>query len=160
MDAKEFVPEAVTEKVVNTFNFKLGSVNFTATYWQAAAVVGLVFLLFLTIARIRYLYVHWSLGKNAIAFLFWGFLLTIIVEAFFIIGGRTLFTEILGWKNPPKAVSTALDFSRDKVISVLGVTEEIPESFADSPPEPEDLVELFENMTSEEKEQVQSSICD
>ena len=34
--------------------------------------------------------------------LFWGMVLTVIIEGFFILSGRTIFTEILGMKNVPK----------------------------------------------------------
>jgi len=66
-------------------------------------------------ARVRYLYVNWSLGRSAIAMLFWGFLLAIIFEGFLIISGRTILTEILGWDNPPKPISTIIDIGRGRL---------------------------------------------
>jgi hypothetical protein len=167
VDAGNLLPENLTntvsttvaEKTARTFNFKVGGLDLVFSYWQIGLIILLIFLLFMTFARIRYLYVHWSIGKNATAFLFWGFLLAVIMEGFLLIGGRTLFTEILGWKNPPKPIAGALDFSREKLISVLGVKDEIPQSYAESSLNTEDFTRMFESLSSEEKENVRSSIC-
>ena len=129
------------------------------TYWMAGAIVLLLFLLVFTLARIRWLYVHWNLGKSSLSMLFWGFLLAIITEAFLILGGRTLFTEILGWKNAPKPISTLLDISRTKMVGVMGVTDEIPESQASEPPTYQSVVGDFQSLSSEDKETVKSFIC-
>ena len=99
--------------ISKTFNFKLGNLDIAPTYWQAIAIVFLLFLLVFTLARVRYLYIHWSLGKNSIAFLFWGFILALILEGFLIIGGKTVLTEVLGWQDVPKPINTALDLGRN-----------------------------------------------
>lgn len=140
-------------------NFKIGNLRISPTYWQAALIFVLVFLLVLTLARVRTLYVNWSLGKSALAMLFWGFILTIIIEGFFLIGGRTLFTEILGWKNAPKPISTALDIGRNRLINVLGITEEIPSSYASEEVNIEQLIESIETLDPKDLEEVQSAIC-
>ena len=142
-----------------TFNFKVGQVNIAPTYWQAAAIVFLLFLLVLTLARMRYLFVHWSLGKSAIAMLFWGFLLALIVEGFMLIGGKTLLTELIGWKNPPKPISTALDSGRTKLINVLGEDDEV--EFSTLPASTySSVVENFQLLSSSEKEKARSFICE
>ena len=146
--------------ISKTFNFKLGNFNIAPTYWQAGIIIALLFLLVFTLARMRYLYVNWSLGKNSISFLFWGFLLALIFEGFLIISGRTLLTEILGWKNAPKPISTALDRGREKLVDVLGVTEEIPESVASEIPTYQSIISDFENLTSHDKEAVRSFVCE
>lgn len=148
------------EFLTKTFNLKLGSLQLSPQYWQAGAIVFLIFLLILTLARVRYLYVHWSLGKSAVTMFFWGFLLALILEGFFIIGGRTLFTEILGWKNAPKPISTALDVTRAKLVDVLGVSDEISVSSAKENPTAEDLILDFQSLAPEEAEQVRSIICE
>ena len=129
------------------------------TYWMAGAIVLLIFLLLFTVARIRWLYVHWNLGKSSMSMLFWGFLLAFIVEGFFILGGRTLFTEILGWKSEPKPISTLLDISRAKMIGVMGVTDEIPDSSAKEPPTYQSIVGDFESLSSDDKEAAKNFIC-
>src|SRR4030067_1963214 len=101
-------------KSIGTYNIK--GIYIEPTYWQAFAIVFLLFLLVLTFARLRHLYVHWSVSKPAVSFIFYGFLLALVVEGFLIISGRTLFTEILGWKNAPKPVSTILDAGRVKLV--------------------------------------------
>lgn len=121
------------------------------TYWQTGAVVILIFLLVFTLARVRYLYVHWSLGKSAMAMAFWGFLLAIIMEGLLILSGRTLFTEVLGWKGAPKPISTLLTISRNKLVDVLGVTEEIPTY--------QSVMGDYESLSPDEMEDVRSNIC-
>ena len=146
--------------ISKTFSFKVGEMDIEPTYWQAAAIVLLLFLLVWTIARVRYLYVHWNLGKSAIAMFAWGFALALIVEGFLLIGGRTLFTEVLGWRNAPKPVSTALDLSREKLITTLGVTDEIPMSKAEELPTYQSVVGDFLSLPDEDQETVKSFICE
>ena len=86
--------------------------------------------------------------------LFWGFLLALIVEGFLILSGRTLLTEVIGWKNAPKPVSTVLDIGRERLVTVLGVTEEIPNSAAYETTTYQSVIGDFESLTLEEKEAV------
>jgi hypothetical protein len=143
-----------------TINLKIRNVSVSPSYLQAAAIVFLLFLLVFTVARMRYLYVHWSLSKSSLAMLFWGFVLTLIIEGFLIVSGRTLLTEILGWRKAPKPVSTALDISRAKLIDVLGVTGEIPQSVANEIPTFQNVVSDFVNLSSEDKETVRKFVCE
>src|SRR3989344_3175977 len=129
------------------------------TYWMAGAIVILIFLLVFTLARIRWLYVHWNLGKSSYSMLFWGFLLALLVEGFLWIGGKSFLTVILGWKNAPKPISTALDVGRGRLVDVLGETEEIPESLANESPTYQSIISDYENLSSEDKEAVKSFIC-
>src|SRR3989344_8093976 len=128
------------------------------TYWMAGAIVLLIFLLLFTVARIRWLYVHWNLGKSSMSMLFWGFLLAFIVEGFLILGGRTLFTEILGWKSAPKPLSTLLDISRTKMVDVMGVTDEMPSSSAKEQPTYQSVVGEYERLSGDDKETVKNFI--
>lgn len=91
--------------------------------------------------------------------LFWGFLLALILESFLIIGGRTLFTEILGWENAPKPILNALDAGRNKLVDVLGVTDEVPTSTAREDPNLDDVVSDFQSLSPDEAEEVRSIIC-
>ncbi len=144
MDPLKFI-----NKSFGVYNIK--GIYFEPTYWMAATIVILIFLLVFTFARIRYLYVHWNLGKPSLSLLFWGFLLAFIVEGFLILSGRTLFTEVLGWKNAPKPISTFLDISRAKMVDVMGAKDEIPTY--------QTVVSEYENLPSEDKEMLKSFIC-
>ena len=93
-------------------------------YWQAAALVVLIFLLILTMATYRKHYVNWSL-KGGILGVFFGFFLAIILEGFFLIGGRTVLTGVLGWKNPPAFLAQTLDVGRSKLVQVLGTETQV-----------------------------------
>lgn len=144
-------------KSFGVYNIK--GIDIEPTYWMAIVIVVLIFMLLFTLARVRYLYVHWNLSKTSIAFLFYGFLFALILEGFFILGGRTLFTEVVGWENAPKPISTLLETGREKLVDVLGVTEEIPASFAQEQPTYQSVVGSYENLSIEEKESVRDFIC-
>lgn len=151
-------------QVLNFLNKSFGVYNIKGiyiepTYWMAGVIVLLIFMLLFTIARIRWLYVHWNLGRPAYSMLFWGFLLALIFEGFLWISGKTILTEILGWKNAPKPISTALDVGRERLMNVLGESQEIPESVASEPPTFQTVVSDFQNLSDEDAEQVRSFIC-
>jgi len=139
--------------------FKIGSLYVDATYWQVGAIILLVFLLIFTLARLRYLYVHWSLGKGSIAMLFWGVVLAIIMEGFFILSGRTIFTEILGMKNVPKPFSTVLNISRQKVVNVLGTENAVPDTGAKLKLDSGQMYSLYKNMDKSEAQKLRQDIC-
>ena len=145
--------------LTKTFNFKLGNLDVSPQYWHAITIVFLLFLLVLTIARVRYLFIHWSLGKSAISMIFWGFLLALILEGFLLISGRTFLTEVIGWRNAPKPISTALDVGRAKLVKVLGVTDEIPDSLANEPPSFSSVMGDFQQLSEEEKQKLRTIMC-
>lgn len=145
--------------LTKTFSFSLGKFDLSPQYWTVLAIIFLLFLLVLTLARLRYMYIHWSIAKPSLAMIFWGFLLAIIIEGFFLISGRTLLTEILGWENAPKPISTALDAGRAKLVNVLGVTEQIPESQAKVSPTYSSVISDYEILSSYEAEEVRLEIC-
>ncbi len=151
-------PLTFLNKTFGVYNIK--GFYIEPTYWQAGAIVFLLFLLVLTFARLRYLYIHWSVSKPAVSFLFYGFLLALILEGFLILSGRTMLTEILGWKNPPKPISTALDFGRSKLADTLGVYDAIPESNANEPQTYQSMLSEFEKMSLQDKEMLKSFICE
>src|SRR3972149_1500560 len=109
-----------------TFNFNLGNLSFSPTYVSAIAIIFLLFLLVLTLAQVRRHFLNWSV-KGGIFGIALGFLLALIFEGFFLIGGKTVVTEVLGWKNAPKPIVNVLDAGRAKLVKVLGVSKEAPE---------------------------------
>lgn len=109
-------------KTIGTYNIR--GFYIEPTYWEVAAIIFLLFLLVLSFARLRHLFLHWSISKPAVSMIFWGFILSLILEGFLILGGKTFFTEILGWDNAPKPISTLLDITRRKIIKVLGESDE------------------------------------
>ncbi|MFC1600708.1 hypothetical protein ACFL25_01360 [Patescibacteria group bacterium] len=140
--------------------YNVGGIDLELTLWMILVLALLAFMLLFTIARVRYLYVHWNLSKTSLSFLFYGFLFALILEGVFIISGRTMFTQILGWENAPKPISTLLDTSRNKLVDVLGITEEISASYASEPPTYKSVVGDYENLDVEDKETVRGFICE
>lgn len=147
-------------KVINkSFGvYNIRGIEVEPTYWQAGVIVLLLFLLVFTLARVRYLYIHWSTGKSATAFLLWGFLLAILVEGLLMVGGRTLFTTLLGWENAPKPISTALNLGREKLVDVLGVEEEIINVSAGNFTY-QSVIGNYQSLSDEEKETVRFFLC-
>ena len=137
--------------LTKTFSFSLGKFDLSPQYWTVLAIIFLLFLQVLTLARLRYMYIHWSISKPSLAMIFWGFLLAIIIEGFFLISGRTLLTEILGWENAPKPISTALDAGRAKLVNVLGVTKVSPTYSS--------LIFDYQTLSESESEEVRLMIC-
>lgn len=104
--------------------FTVAGLEIQAVYWQALVVVFLIFLLILTFARLRHIYVGWSI-KGFIPAVFFGVLLTLLVEGLFLVSGRTIITQIFGIRNAPKPISTALDEGKVQLMDVLGVSDEV-----------------------------------
>lgn len=152
----ESAQELAKKTVSGVFDFQIGDLLFAPSYVQAGAIVFLLFLLVLTLARLRKMYVDWSL-KGSFAMMFLGFMLAVILEGFLIIGGRTALTEFLGWRNAPKPIQTALDTGREKLVEVLGESvEEVPGASAS---EEDGFLKAFQSLDEEEASRVKKMIC-
>lgn len=138
--------------------FEINGLIFTPNYLHAAVVVFLIFVLILTLARLRRMYVNWSL-RGSLTMIAFGFILAIIAEGFLILGGRTIFTELLGWENPPKPVETALDKGRERLVNTLGVNQEIPISIAEEPVTAEKAMSVYQSLPEEEAEEFKQILC-
>ena len=140
-----------------TFNVPLGNYVFAPSYLLAAAIVFLLFLLVLTLAQVRRHFLTWSV-KGGVFGIALGFFLALILEGFMIIGGKTVVTEVLGWKNAPKPILTALEAGRSKLVNVLGVTDEIEVSQAGGPAQGK-VIELYQTLTPDQQDLVRYQIC-
>ncbi len=139
------------------FNFNIGNLSFSPTYFTAGAIVFLLFLLVLTLAQVRRHFLNWSI-KGGIFGIALGFFLALILEGFMIIGGKTVVTEVLGWKNAPKPILNALEVGRNKLVNVLGVTDEIEEGMASAPAKVQ-VINIYQTLSPKEQESVQYQIC-
>lgn len=140
------------------FDFNFGNIQIPIPYWQAIAVVFLVFVLIVLMAKFRRHYVDWSL-KGAVFGIFFGFLLALILEGFLVIGGRTALTSIIGWKNPPKAVANVLDMGRNKLVQVLGINTAIPSSFAQETVSVQTAIETLQKLNPADSKKVKAIYC-
>ncbi len=96
----------------------LNSFSVAPMYIQAGAIIILLFLLIISLAQFRHHFVKWSM-KGGLIGLFFGVILTLILEGFLIISGHTAITSVLGWKSAPKPFSTALDIGKEKLTDTL-----------------------------------------
>lgn len=144
--------------VFDTFTIDLpGGFIMQPNYLQAGLIVFLVFLLVLTLGQLRHRMNSWTL-KGTMPGIGFGFAIALILEGFLLIGGRTLFTEVLGWENAPKPISNVLDTGRERLVDVLGVTDPIPNSNA-SEASSEGVVLQYQSLTSKEASSVRELIC-
>jgi len=141
-----------------TFDFNLGKLSFSPSYFQAGAIVVLLFLLIITMAQVRRHFLRWS-AKGGLFGIFLGFLLALIVEGFLIIGGKTAFTEIIGWQNAPKPIRVALEAGRGRLVNVLGVSEDIPVLSAEATSSKDKILEEFQSLAPDEAKSVRQMIC-
>lgn len=141
---------------IGDFNLP-GGLVFSPNYLQAGAIVFCIFLLILTFGMLQHRYNHWTV-KGIMPGVALGFAIALLLEAVLLIGGRTIFTELLGWEDAPKPISNALDASRERLVDVLGVTDPVPESRANSPTT-EELMQSYDGLKDEDKETLQSQIC-
>ena len=139
-------------------NLNLGSLSFSPSYIQAGVILLLIFLLVVMLAQVRRHFIEWSF-KGAIFGIFVGFLLALILEGFLIVGGKTAITEIVGWKDAPQPILSFLDAGREKLVSVLGVTTEIPSSNAKIKTAPEEVLSSFQALSPNDSKKVKKIIC-
>jgi hypothetical protein len=95
-------------------------------------------------------------GKNIMLWgligLFFGVLLTLILEGFLLINGHTAITSLLGWKNAPKPISTVLDLGKEKLTNVLGMEANNPTST--------DAIKVLQSLNVAEIKKVKAIICE
>lgn len=140
-----------------TIDVPLGKYVFSPSYLHAGAIVFLLFLLVLTLAQVRRHFLTWSL-KGGIFGIALGFFLALILEGFMIIGGKTVLTGVLGWQNAPKPILVALEAGKNKLVGVLGVSEEIEISQAGSPAQ-DNVIKLYQSLTPDSQDLVRYQIC-
>lgn len=152
------------DKLVSLFpkhplHYKLGNFDITPSYYQAIIILVLIFLLLLSLARVRRMFIRWSLGRHSVAIFVWGFIVALIVEGFFILAGRTMFTEVLGFRYLPKPMSSFIEFGRKRAYQVLGESAEIKESSAMEKENAKSLIESFYLLDEIERKEVKQNIC-
>lgn len=96
----------------------ISSFSVAPTYVKAGVIVLLIFLLIISLAQFRHHFVKWSF-KGGLIGLFFGVLLTLIIEGFLIVNGSTAVTALLGWNNAPKPIKTALDIGKANLIKTI-----------------------------------------
>jgi len=141
-----------------TFDFNIGSFNVRPEYWQAITIVVLLFLIIWTVARWRHLYVKWNL-QGFLPSVVIGFALTLFVEGFFLIEGKTMFTEVLGWESAPKPISTILDIGRGKLIAVLGAQDQSIVPISSESVSSASVLDDYSTLEKDQKDEVKVLIC-
>lgn len=139
-------------------DFNIGSINFAPSYLQAGAIVALLFLLVLTLASMRRHFMAYSF-KGALFGLFFGFLLTLLLEGFLIISGKTAVTELIGWEKAPKPILNVLEAGRNKLVQVMGVSDTVPSSKAKGTATKEEVLKGYQSLNPSDATNVRKMIC-
>ncbi len=116
---------------------------FGSSYIKAGVIIALVFSLVLVLALTRRHFLDWSI-KGASFGILVGFSLALILEGFLLLGGRTAFTELLGWNDAPKPIRYVLDLGEDRMAEVLGKSTLVPVSSAEG----EDINKILDEIQS------------
>lgn len=120
-------------------------------YIQAGVIIILLFLLVISFAQFRHHFVKWSM-KGGLVGLFFGIVLTLLLEGFLLVNGHTALISLLGWKNAPKPISTALDLGKEKLTNVLGGDIENQTS--------KDIITTMQSLNPDEIKKVKALICE
>ncbi len=142
------------------WTFKLpNGIEITPNYIQVILVILMIFMVVLVVARLRKKHVSESL-RGASGLVMLGFVLAIVLEALLLLGGRTLFTELIGWENAPKPISTVLDAGRVRLVDVLGASvSTVPSSEASEAKSSTQVLQLIHELPADQKEEVFNNFC-
>ncbi len=147
--AQDSKVQSIIASLTKTFEVKLpNGMSASPSYLHAVLIVFLLFLLVLMLGQLRHRMVNWEM-KGIFPGVALGIGIAFAVEGLFLVGGRTILTELIGWKSAPKPIVNVLDAGRDKLTDVLGVTKEIPQSMASD----------VNNLSSEEIQELRALIC-
>jgi len=136
-----------------------GGFIFAPTLFQAIAVVILIFLLILTLGQLRRRYANWRISGILPGILF-GFILALIIEALLVISGKTVFTEIMGWKSAPKPISNVLDAGQNKLKKTLGVSTGDINIKAQKKKSVDEILKSINNLTLQERLHLVTKVCE
>jgi len=148
----------IFQSIGASFNLNLGKYSISVAFWQVGAIVFLIFLLILMMAQFRRHNIDWSF-KGAVFGVFFGFLLALTLEGFLIIGGKTVLTEVLGWKNAPAPLQLALDSGKTELIKVLGIETQIPSAKAAAGSPLQSTLESVQSLNPGDLKLVKNLIC-
>lgn len=134
-----------------TKNINIGSLGPGSPYFKAAIIIFLLFILLLVLAKMSRGYVSWYMSGWYI-WLGLGFIFAVIIEGFLLVGGSTIITQVLGWRNAPKPIASFLDAGHSTLVKVLGVQDETPQS--------ESVISDYQSLPAGEAEKVRLQICE
>lgn len=153
---ENFLPQAST--VLSRFLEPLGF-SFSPSFLQAAIIVVLVFLLAITLGFARQHMLTWSFKGAHFGFLF-GIIFILILEAIFLVGGRTALFEASSNQRIPPNLRSFVEQGRKNLVGVLGLSvEQIPPTVAQEEPSAQSIIEGFQTLSPDQAQTVRSAIC-
>lgn len=124
---------------------------------QLIAIIIGIFLILLVLALARHHMLSWSM-KGAKFGIFLGIVLTLALEGFLLVAGKTTFAEIVKSNNVPPAVRTFLSENMSDLAGqiggepgTLGASTELRETSV--------IINDFKNLGAVDKERVQEAVC-
>ncbi len=101
-------------------HISLPYITLASNVWIAAGIIALIFALVLVMAYMSRSFMSWSLSGFGIGLII-GVLLSLIVEGFLLVGGRTVITAAIGWKNAPAPIQNILTTGHKQLLDALNV---------------------------------------
>lgn len=144
-------------QTLGEFNLPGGFV-FSPTYLQAGVVVLCLFLFIFAFGLMQRHQTQLTM-KGIVPGIALGFTLALLIEAILLVGGKTVITELLGWKDAPKPISSAIEISRSHFVEVLGVNSSVPEGNAQNKLGTDGIMQSYEELSEKEKKSLQKLIC-
>lgn len=138
--------QSLLSKIGSYFN----NIYISGNYVQAGVILILLFVLVLSLAKVRSHFVKGSLNGGVVGLVF-GIIFTLIVEGFLLLNGQTALMTVFGWKNAPKPFSTALEIGKDKFKTVLGVSTTNPTT--------KDAISVIQSLDPNEITKIKAIIC-
>ena len=94
------------------------NLNFSTNDSKAILVVVLIFFVLLLLAKMSRSYIEWY-STGWFIWLFLGFFLAVFIEGILLVGGKTIFTEVLRMQSAPRPIQNFIDSSRINLTRVL-----------------------------------------
>ena len=113
----EFLPQVLAQ--IPTLASSLG-ISFGESSLRTLFILAGVFLLLVLLGLTRKHLLGYSF-KGGYAGFGLGVIFTLVIEILLLLGGRTLLTESLGWKDAPPALTETFDRGKEEVAKDLGV---------------------------------------
>lgn len=133
------------------------NIHVTGNTVQATFIIIVVFLFALLLGVARHHMLAWSI-KGAWFGIFFGILLTLLVEAFLLVGGRTALVETLNNEKIPKTVRNTIREGTREISNSLN--NEIPMLSAQDQQDPtKNVISLFSSLKREDQQTVERAIC-
>ncbi|MBI4058882.1 hypothetical protein HY404_01425 [Candidatus Microgenomates bacterium] len=123
---------------------------------QAVLIIGGIFLVALLLGVTRHHMLEWSIKGAGFGILL-GVVLTLVVEGFLLVGGRTAVAEVLRNKNTPVAIRSFIQDNMMQLAQAIGSPPQVLNAATSATSG--EVVENFNNLSVKEQSKARTQIC-